>query len=207
MAAVPRGRRSGRLSPEPQLHQDELFAVLSLRAWNPWWLFQQLAGGGQFLSDQSQVLGPLTFRHLGLLAAAAGEIAVFVAVYRSPRQRTLALGIAASALVAFTFLTTMHERYAYAAVVFLALLIEDRRILWLWIAFGVVFTLNLLAAVPPTPGIGELLPVAGPLGVLGSLAMTAICLATLGLLLRDSAPGEPPEPAHEREPVPVKVVG
>ena len=162
-----------------QLHQDELFAVLSLRAWNPWWLFQQLAGGGQFLSDQSQVLGPLTFRHLGLLAAAAGEIAVFVAVYRSPTQRTLALGIAASALVAFTFLTTMHERYAYAAVVFLALLIDDRRILWLWIAFGVVFTLNLLAAVPPTPGIGELLPVAGPLGALGSIAMTAICLVTL----------------------------
>lgn len=169
-----------------QVHQDGVFAVLSLRAWNPWWLFQQLAGAGEFLSDQSRVLGPLTFRHLGFLAAGAAEVAVFVAVYRSPSSRSLALGIAAAALVAFTFLTTMHERYAYAAVIFLAVLIADRRILWLWIGFGIVFTLNLLAAVPPTPGIGELLPVAGPLGIVGSLAMTAICLATLGLLLRGS---------------------
>ena len=95
-------------------------------------------------------LGPLTFRDVGFLATAAGELAVFVAVLRSPSPRTLALGITAAALVAFSLLTTMHERYAYAALVFLALLIPERRFLAIWIAFGVVFTLNLLAAVPPT---------------------------------------------------------
>ena len=50
------------------------------------------------------------------------------------------------------------------------------RLRWLWLAFGVVFTLNLLAAVPPTPEIGALLPVRGPLGIAGAIAMTALCL-------------------------------
>ena len=49
----------------------------------------------------------------------------------------------------------MHERYAYGALVFLALLIPERRLRWLGVAFGIVFTLNLLAAVPPTPAIGR----------------------------------------------------
>ena len=49
----------------------------------------------------------------------------------------------------------MHERYAYGALVFLMLLVPDVRMRWLGVAFGVVFTLNLLAAVPPTPEIGR----------------------------------------------------
>ena len=55
----------------------------------------------------------------------------------------------------------MHERYAYGALVFLLLLIPEARLRWLSVAFGVVFTLNLLAAVPPTPEIGAFLPIGG----------------------------------------------
>ena len=62
------------------------------------------------------------------------------------------------------------------ALILLVLLLPERRIGWLWVAFAVVFTLNLLAAIPPTPGIAELLPVAGVLGVVGSLAMVGITL-------------------------------
>ena len=76
----------------------------------------------------------------------------------------------------------MHERYAYAALVFLALLLPERAGRWLSLAFGVVFTLNLLAAVPPTPGIGAALPVDGLLGVAGSMAMLAIAGALLLML-------------------------
>ena len=61
----------------------------------------------------------------------------------------------------------MHERYAFGALVFLALLIADLRILVAWLVFGVAFTLNLLAAVPPAPWIGPLLPVQGALGIVG----------------------------------------
>ena len=178
-------------------HQGETFAILSLRAWNVWWLFQEAFAGGQFVLDQTPIIGPLTFRFIGLLAAGLVELLVFLAVYRSPTRRTLALGLAAAVLVAFTFLTTMHERYAFGALVFLVLLIPERRMLVLWLAFGVVLTLNLLAAIPPSEQIRTLLPISGPLGVVGSLVMIAITL----LVLRETvaSPREPTPEAPDRE--------
>jgi hypothetical protein len=173
-------------------YQGDIFAVLSLRAWNVWWLVQELWAGGQFALDGTAIIGPLTFRHLGFLAAGLLELVVFVAVYRSPTRRTLALGLAAAILVAFTFLTTMHERYAFGALVFLVLLIPDRRILGLWVVLGVVMTLNLLAAIPPSEQIGALLPISGPLGVAGSLAMVTLTL----LVLRETVAS-----ARERAPI------
>ena len=176
-------------------YQGDIFAILSIRAWNFWWLVQELLAGGNFVSDQGAVLGPLTLRHVGYLVAGVLEIVVLLAVLRSPSRRTLALGLAAAVLVAFTFLTTMHERYAYGALVFLALLIPERRFLVTWIVFGVAFTLNLLAAVPPTPRIGELLPVQGPLGIAGSLVMLAVTIVVLhGLLTAPPAEPDVPDP-------------
>ena len=52
-------------------------------------------------------------------------------------------------LIWFGFLTQMHERYAYGALIFLLLLIPERRIAWLYLGFSVVFTLDLLSAAPP----------------------------------------------------------
>lgn len=169
-------------------YQGGVFAILSLRAWNPWWLFQEAFAGGQFVADSAAVLGPVTLRMIGLALAGLAELWVFWRVLRSPTPRALALGLAASTLVAFTFLTTMHERYAFGALVFLALLLPDRRVLAVWIAFSVVFTLNLLAAVPPTDAIAALLPVSGILGIAGSLAMTAITAAVLWLLAKEPPP-------------------
>jgi hypothetical protein len=112
------------------------------------------------------------------------SLVVALAVVRDPRPRTLVLGLAAATLVAFCFLTAMHERYSFGALVFLMLLVPDVRMRWLGLAFGIVFTLNLLAAVPPTPQIGELLPIAGPLGIAGSIAMLTITGALLVILRR-----------------------
>ncbi len=133
-------------------YQGDIFAILSLRAWNVWWLVQELLAGGSFVSDQGAILGPITLRHVGYVVAGIFELVVFLAVLRSPTRRTLALGLAAAVLVAFMFLTTMHERYAYGALVFLALLIPERRFLVMWLVFSVAFTLNLLAAVPSVGG-------------------------------------------------------
>ena len=160
-------------------YQGDIFAILSLRAWNVWWLAQEAFAGGQFVSDQTAILGPLTFRYVGFVLAGLLELVVFLAVLRSPTRRTLALSLAAAVLVAFTFLTTMHERYAFGALVFLVLLIPERRILALWLVLGVVTTLNLLAAIPPSDQIGALLPISGPLGVTCSIAMIAITLLVL----------------------------
>ena len=178
-------------------YQGDIFAILSIRAWNAWWLIQEAWAPGQFVSDQTAILGPLTFRHLGYLAAGLLELIVVVAVLRAPSARTLALGLAAAVLVAFTFLTTMHERYAFGALVFLVLLIPERRILWLWIAFGAVLTLNLLAAVPPTDQIRAILPIGGALGIVGSFAMVGITIAVLAILVasaRTELPAEEPSP-------------
>ena len=163
-------------------YQGEIFAFASLRAWNLWWLFQEAVAGAGFIPDSTALVGPLTLRHAGLALAGVLEMLVAVAVIRDPRPRTLVLALAASAMVAFTVLTTMHERYAFGALVFLVLLIPERAGRWLSLAFGVVFTVNLLAAVPPTPRIGEVLPVAGLLGIAGSLAMLAITGALLLML-------------------------
>ncbi len=160
------------------------------RAWNAWWLLQEAANGGEFIADDVAFLGPFTLRHVGYVVTGLLSLVIAWRIIRDPRPRTLVLGLAASVLVFFSFMTQMHERYAYAALVLLVLLLPERRIGWLWVAFAVVFTLNLLAAIPPTPQIAELLPVAGVLGVVGSLAMLGITLWLLADLRRP--PGEHP---------------
>ena len=167
-------------------YQSGVYAILSLRAWNMWWVIQELLGGGSFVGDQSAVLGPLTFRQVGYVLALVAELAVFVMVFRARTPRALALGLAAAALIAFCLLTTMHERYAFAAIAFLPLAFPSRAVLVLTIAFGGVFTLNLLAAVPPLPEIGAALRVGGSLGIAGSVVMLAVLGATLELLRREA---------------------
>ncbi len=166
------------------LYQNEVFNVLSVRAWNVWWLVQEAAARGQFIADDVAFLGPITLRHVGYLVTGGLSLVIALAIIRDPRPRTLILGLAASVLVFFTFMTQMHERYAYAALIFLVLVLPEWRLRWLWVVFGAVFTLNLLAAVPPTPAIEQLLPVAGPLGIAGSIAMIALTLVSLAALRR-----------------------
>ena len=188
-------------------YQGDIFAVLSLRAWNPWWLVQESTGAGEFIGDGARIVGPLTLRALGYLSALVLELIVFLAVLRAPTPRGLALGLAASTLVAFIALTTMHERYAYGALVFLALLLPDRRVLGVWLVFGIVFTLNLLAAIPPTPEIGAALPVFGPLGVIGSIVLTVCAAVTIGLSLDERRSGLAPQSPAKRHGVPAQVLG
>jgi dolichyl-phosphate-mannose-protein mannosyltransferase len=167
-------------------YQGDVYAILSLRAWNLWWLVQELLAGGSFVSDQGAIVGPITLRHVGYGLALLGELAVFVLVYRARSPRALAFGLAAAVLVAFCFLTTMHERYAFGVLVFLPLAFPDRRAYWLAGVFGLVFTLNLLTAIPLSPAIGAVLPATGPLAIAGSITMLAI-LAALFVILRQSA--------------------
>ena len=171
---IPYGGPEGYLR-SVQAHQNDIFAVLSLRAWNPWWILQSAAGGA-FLGDSRSILGPLTPRHIGFIAFGLLTLVIAATVYRRPTAATLGWALAASSLVAFVALTTMHERYAFPALVFLALVFPDRRAVVLWVVFAIVFTLNLLAAVPPSTEIGHVLPIGGAFGIAGSIAMTAIAV-------------------------------
>jgi Gpi18-like mannosyltransferase len=171
--------------------QGEEFAVLSLRAWNPWWIVQSSAVGAALLTDTTPVLGPLTPRLIGYVAAGLGMAGIFLLVWREATPRNLLLGLAAAVLVAFCLLTTMHERYSFAGVVFLAALLADRRLALAWVILAATVTLNLLAARPPTGLPGSWLPLDGPLGIAGSAAITAILVASLLLLRRLDAPTRP----------------
>ena len=165
-------------------YQNGIFAIVSIRAWNPWWLFQSAYGGGEFIADTAAIAGPITLRIVGFIVTALLEGLVFVAVYRHPTPRSLALGLAAASLVAFSALTTLHERYAFPALVFLALWLPERRVRWTWIAFSVAFTANLLAAIPPSDLVRQLLPVIGFLGIVGSVVLTLVTAVTLALVIR-----------------------
>ena len=161
-------------------YQDGVFAVLSLRAWNLWWLVQEPATGGDFLVDTGGLIGPLTPRLLGYALAGLGELAVFLAVLRRPTRDGLLLGVAASVLVAFCLLTTMHERYSYAAVIFLAAAMSSRARGAAWALLAVAATANVIAAIPPSAVPGTLVPLGGAVGIVGSLSVLG---ATAGTLL------------------------
>jgi hypothetical protein len=177
----------GANGPQNYLHnlgvyQEDVFNFLSLRAWNVWWLVEMAAAGGRFIADDVAILGGFTLRDVGYVVVGLLELAIGVAIIRDPRPQTLILGLAAAVLVTFSFATQMHERYAYGAVVFLTLLIAEPRARALGLALGVVFTLNLLSAIPPTPEVGQLLRVDGLLGVVGSIGVLAITYGSLRLL-------------------------
>jgi Gpi18-like mannosyltransferase len=169
-------------------YQNEIFNVLSLRAWNIWWLVQEASAGGAFIADDVSILGPVTLRHLGYGIALLLNLGVATMVFRDPRPRTLILGLVASVLVFFSFATQMHERYAYGAVIFAALLIAEPTMRWFGLLLSVVFTLNLVAAVPPTPEMAMRLPVMGFPAVVGSIAMLAIT-ASAWLAMGAGSPG------------------
>jgi Gpi18-like mannosyltransferase len=164
-------------------YQDGPFAVLSLRAWNAWWLIQEPATGGDFLADTGRILGPLTPRLLGYALAGLGELAVFLAVLRRPTRDGLLLGVAASVLVAFCLLTTMHERYSYGAVIFLIAAVSSRSRAAAWVVLAVAATANVVAAIPPSTEPGSLIPLGGVAGIAGSLAVLGASAGVL-LLLR-----------------------
>ncbi len=170
-------------------YQDGPFAVLSLRAWNAWWLIQEPATGGDFLADTGQLLGPLTPRLLGYALAGLGELAVFLAVLRRPTRDGLLLGLAASVLVAFCFLTTMHERYSYGAVIFLAAAMSGRVRAAAWAVLAVAATANVIAAIPPSTVPGFLIPLGGPVGIAGSVAILGAAAGVILLLRQPSGRG------------------
>ncbi len=172
-------------------YQNGLFPILSVRAWNPWWLVQEALGHGEFVADSLPWLGPFTARHLGIAMTAVAEIIILAAVARRPTPERLYLGLATATLAAFCLMTSMHERYAYAALIFLAPFLNRRSIQVAWGILAVAISLNVFAGAPPDD-FGSILPVGGPLGIAGSVAMiVASGVVLLELLRREPAVGEP----------------
>jgi hypothetical protein len=150
-----------------------VFAILSLHAWNPWWIVQEVAAGGLFVRDDIAVIGPITFRQIGYAVTILLSAAIGLAIVRDPKPERLVIGLAASVMSFFTFMTQMHERYSYAAVVLVLLLFYERRIRGAWEVLGFVVMLNLFGAVPAGPEMQLAFPGHGPLTVVGAMILTA----------------------------------
>lgn len=172
-------------------YQDGVFAVMSLRAWNPWWILQSSAAGDALLPDTVALLGPMTPRMIGYGLAAILELGVLGLVLRARTPRGLFLGAAAAVLVAYLALTTMHERYSWAALVFLVPLLADRRVAVAWAVLVVATFANYLAAIPIVAGGAPLLPIGGPIGIAGSAAITGVGIAVVGLLVAEGRAAPP----------------
>lgn len=162
--------------------QNGSFAVLSIQAWNFWWLVIA-ALSLTSPSDAVPLLGPLSGRQIGLILTAVGELIVFAAVLRRPTPRRLTLGLATATLVSFCFLTTMHERYSLPVLIFLIPLLPDRRILGIWIALSAVITADM------TLPFRVLLfgPSDAEVSILGAGVIVATTLFCLHLLVRDDS--------------------
>ena len=158
--------------------QTGSFASISIGAWNVWWMAGQVLPDN-LLVDSAQLLGPINAREIGLALAVVGEIIVFLAVWKVPSSRRLALGLATATLVAFCVLTAMHERYSLGALVFLIPLLPDRRILAIWVGLSVAITANMLLTEPPG--------LVARVGVIGAAVVVAMTLACLWLLTVDDA--------------------
>ena len=149
-------------------YENVLNPLLSVQAWNLWWLLQGAVGGSRYISDSTAVLGPLTPRMIGIVMTFVAEALIALAIFRLPTKERLLMGLAAATLVTFCLMTTMHERYAYASLVFLAPLLARPVVRVVWAILAVTVTLNIVAAAPPDQHPGSLIPLHGPVGVAGS---------------------------------------
>jgi Gpi18-like mannosyltransferase len=175
-------------------YQDVLFPFLSAQAWNLWWLIQGANGGVSFISDSAVILGPITPRLIGFAMVFVAEILIASTIVRSPTKDRLLLGLTAATLVSFCLMTTMHERYAYASLVFLGPLLARPAVRVAWAILAVTVTLNIVAAAPPDQRPGSLIPLHGPVGTVGSVAMIVATILVLVLLIKDD-----PHARHDRQ--------
>jgi Gpi18-like mannosyltransferase len=182
---IPYGGPAGYLETV-QGYSTGVFAILSLRAWNPWWIVQELAAGGLFVNDNQAILGPITFRQIGYVATASVAGLIALAIVRDPRPERLVVGLAASVMTFFTFMTQMHERYSYAAVLLVLVLFYERRIRLVWEVLGFVVMLNFFSAIPPNAAVGQVIPGHGPVTIIGSLVLTGCTLYLVHMATRRS---------------------
>ena len=145
------------------------------------------------MSDRVSILGPLTLRTSGTLLAAAARRREPPCGYTRARRHDAYPRLAAHDLIAFCapdhdarVLCVRRARVPRPASPTAGGVVG--------LAFGVVFMLNLLAAIPGRPKSPELVPAWGPLGSLASAVMVLLTMTLLLELSRDrvqasTAPG------------------
>jgi len=99
------------------------FPLLSLRAYNLWWLVA--AGKGMEVSDKILTLGITSAKTMGLILFSAFYLLAAGLVLTGKGAKSLLLAFVLAGLAFFLFPTQSHERYIFPAFCFLFLLLPD----------------------------------------------------------------------------------
>jgi Gpi18-like mannosyltransferase len=119
------------------------FPQVTNRAYNLWWLITR----GASRSDLDPLLGPLSYRTVGMALVGGVALVVGLALFRRADGPARAEGAAATALAFFLLPTQIHERYLFFALAFLVLAAaSDRRLLAPYLVLVATATLNILGA-------------------------------------------------------------
>lgn len=127
------------------------FPVLSLRAFNLWWLYSW--GKGLVTSDKILVLGPLKAKTLGLLLFSASYFLACLLIFLKANQKNLIASFVLAGFAFYLFPTQSHDRYIFPALIFLILLLPfywenrpQRRVIllyFIWLSINTFLNLNI----------------------------------------------------------------
>lgn len=125
----------------------------TLTAYNIWYLMDGFDTRFRHInekvarSDARTVIGPLTFKRLGLLLVAIDILLIAGIFYRHPSDDLLPFAAALTVFAFFMLATQMHGRYAVPAVAMLAIAAStNRQARWLFIGLCITLSLNQLIA-------------------------------------------------------------
>lgn len=122
------------------------FPLLSLRAYNLWWLASW--GKGMEISDKILVLGPLNAKMLGLILFSLSYLIASLLTFLKPSLKNLLFSFVLAGFAFFMFPTQSHDRYIFPALIlsllFLPIFWQKKHERWLVLLFFIILSLNSL---------------------------------------------------------------
>ncbi len=136
----------------PYLTAVGLYPVTTKQADNLWYL---LSPGGAEVSDAVAVIGPFTYRHIGLVMLALSVLVISAAAWRHADQKREFVWATALYFSFFMLPTQIHDRYLYpGAILALIAAAQDRRLWLVGITSMYTQAANLLQATNPFQWLG-----------------------------------------------------
>ena len=119
------------------------FPVLSLRAFNFWWLYSK--GQGLVVSDKILVIAGLNAKTVGLILFSLAYGLACLLILIKPNRKNLILSLIMAFFSFYIFPTQSHDRYLFPALILLLILLPEKKYL---IFFGLLsittlFNLNI----------------------------------------------------------------
>lgn len=175
---------SGQDALRPFVGTVNLFPYITNGAFNAWYW---ISGSSPLvIEDSLPFVAGVSYRTAGLIALALGTAVLCWRAWRSSDRAEVYVLLAAANVTFFMLPTQIQARYLYPGLALLALaMIRERRLIALYVGFGIAFTYNVFSIV--WLGVG-LLYYPGQLlfwsETVNALLMTVLYLIFMGIVLR-----------------------